>query len=257
MDQTTGLGPTSQYGQRAMMPISWGIDNRAFAGVVDGIGSARAKIRARKGAEPGIASQYRSLDDIRRDGIYFMYMPLQLPMDGLDYKEARPISVTKGLVDSLKSFFGDSETILKLWRVDAYQPTKLVPPIGRGSTVLYSFRKDEEENSNKLLSAINYTKALMQASLSIKLSSHSHRIDTDRPQVRDEKIESFSLGKEEKTNKEVFYKVMMCSFILKSRHKGSDVGDDTQGEIDRIMADKDQKTTKPTTEPAKKTNEEV
>lgn len=239
-DQTTGLGPTSHFGgPRAMLPISPGIDNRAFAGVMDGIGSARAKIRARMGAEPGVASQYSPLEDIRRDGLQTAHMPLQLPEEW----DGQPISIGKGLIAQIKYSFGDALENNNLWRVD--DQMNLIEPEVK-STKLYTSRRLRNESPAELEAAINYTTALMQVSFMVKLSKYAHLLNLDRPNLHNRSIAVFPL--QEKHSAEPygpndnpeFYKVMLCAFVFKPKNKDIDVGDDIHSQIDKIISNKEE-----------------
>jgi hypothetical protein len=249
---TDGLGPTSQYGRRALLPISRSWDNRAVAGVIDGVGEARAKIRARDGAEPGVASQYQGLEDIRRDGLEVLYMPLQLPSE----YSGQAIRRSRGLINSLKWMFGDTTNDV-VWRVESDNNIRLKSPDKPKSTQLYVFVNNEVEDENKLSSAIEYTEALMMASISVKLKKYSHLINTDNlDRPKDRKIETVPAGglasdidggKDDDDIKKYFYKVMMCSFVLKSLHNGQHIDADMRDELADVLAGR---TPKPRTTPA-------
>ena len=237
MDQTTGLGPTSQYGHRAMMPISWGIDNRAVAGVIDGIGDARAKIRARKGAEPGVASQYHGLDRVVKDGMTVIYLPLQLPND--DFPAAPAISKTKGLIARLRHYFGgDPLKSPKVWKVSPNDNTSLVEPTEEGNQLYYYLdNKNKDQNEGVRNNAEQFTLALMEASIAERLKGYAHVLNTENPILKNHKIEEFLLGRDERnTDKHFKYAVMMCAFVLKSRHKDEEIDGELRGEIMRILA---------------------
>lgn len=248
---TDGLGPTSQYGPRAMLPISWHLNNRAVAGVIDGVGEARAKIRARKGAEPGVASQYHGLEDIRRDGLEVIYLPLQLP----EGYSGQSIRRSRGLVNSLKGLLGQNVNG-DIWRVESDNNVRLKDPDTSKSTELYVFAKDEGEDENRLSSAIEYTEALMMAMISVKLKKYSHQINTDNlERPKDRKIETFpaggreddiNKGKDDEDVRQYFYKVMMCSFVLKSLEKGQHIDADMRDELADVLAGR---TPKPRTTP--------
>lgn len=235
-DMTTGLGPTSHFGgQRAMLPISYGFDNRAFAGVVDAVGSARSKIRARKGAEPGVASQYGSLEDIRKDPMQTVNMPLQVPADWR-FENNGIIYSSKGLIAQMKSSFGDTLKSQSLYNVD--EEGHLRQPSGQPATRLYLMTKGVDENPSELESAINYTTALMQASITTNLSQYSHLLNLERPIIKDRKILPFPLESSGGQGPQRFYKNMMCAFVFKARGKDSDIGDDIHSQIDSIVQQK-------------------
>lgn len=238
-DQTTGLGPTSHFGgPRAMLPISPGIDNRAFAGVMDAVGAARAKIRARKGAEPGVASQYSPLDDIRRESLQTAYMPLQLPEEW----DGQAISIGKGLLAQVKYSFGDALDNNTVWRVD--EQMNLIEPSVK-ATRLYVSQRLKEENPLVLEAAINYTTALIQASFMVRLSKYAHLLNLDRPRMQSPSIATFPLqekyGSEPYGEKEnpKFYKVMLCKFVFNPKSKDTDIGDDIHSQIDKIISNKE------------------
>lgn len=254
VDQTTGLGPTAHFGgQRAMLPVSWGVDNRAFAGLIGGVGEARAKIRARKGAEPGVASQYSWLDDMRRDGMQTAYMPLQLPTE--DEWGGQPISISKGLITQMRYSFGDALENPRLWRVD--EEMRLIEPSGRPATDLYIKSRLRAERPSRLEAAINYTTALMQASFMVKLSHYSHLLNLEKPILHHQPIMAFPMkerpdGKPYEENEDVdFYKVMMCSFVFKPKSKEIDIDDDMHKEIERSLSAKDEETPPPPNRRAK------
>lgn len=243
-DQSTALGPLSQFGgERAMLPISYGVDNRAFAGLIGGVGEARAKIRARKGAEPGVASQYHWLDDIRRDAMQTANLPLQLPLDWDN--EGRQISISKGLLGQIKQMFGDPLNSDKIYRVD--ESVRLIYP-DEPLTTLYKHRRIKSEDPYRLEAAINYTEALIRASFMVRLSKYSHLLNLDRPVPHQRKIISLPMKERFGPDGEAipyadgeeaeFYKVMVCAFVFKPINKDAGVDDDIHGEIDRMLADK-------------------
>lgn len=242
-DQTTGMGPTSQFGGgRAMLPISYGVDNRAFAGVLDGIGSARSKIRARKGAEPGVASQYDKLDDLRRGTMQTANMPLQLPAD-YSVEDGGIIKVTGSLIAQIKSSFGDPIQSPLVYNLD--KDGNLKYP-SQGGTRLYVFTKGKEESPAELESAVNYTTALMQASLTTRLSQYSHLLSLDRPvDPRDQKILPFPLKKDQDGNDYQFYKAMMCAFVFNPKNKESEIDRDMHSQIDNTMQRNNRQETRP------------
>lgn len=244
-DASTALGPLNQFGgQRAMLPISKGIDNRAFAGIIGGVGEARAKIRARKGAEPGVASQYNWLDDLRRDNMQTATLPLQLP-EGWEENGGNAISINKSLIAKIKQEFGDALSSEMIYRVD--ERLRLIRP-ENPSTQLYIHRRLRSEDPYKLEAAMNYTEALMRASFMIRLSPYSHLLNLDRPSPYGRKIISLPVKERFGPDGEAipyqpdedakFYKVMICAFVFPSNKKGAGIGDDVHSEIDKLIADK-------------------
>jgi hypothetical protein len=242
-DQTTNLGPTSQFGgPRTMLPVSFGIDNRAFAGVVDGIGTARAKIRADMGAEPGAASHYEPLQDMRRSNLQTMYLPLQYDKNTV---EGEAVYVTKGLVARLKSSFDDPMKNEGVYRVGENNELLAGHEDPRDMlTKLYVTSRDEGHNGFNEPS-LNYTTALMQASLSKKLSKYSHLINLERPNISQRKIIPLPIKDIQGNEKEQkpyspedspkFYHVMMCAFVLNPKSKDHEFDSDFHGEIDRLL----------------------
>jgi hypothetical protein len=232
-DATTALGPLSQYGQRGMKPLSIGFDNRAFAGLADGIGQARNKVRAELGAEPGVASQYHGLEKLHRDAITVIYLPLQTPM-GYDPQESRPIQRTKGMVQQLRAK-GDPLQSDQYWRVEPMDNTRIRKPDGRPLTDLYTFYGDVQENRGWLESAISFTEAMMFASIATRLRQYSHLVNTEKPRIQDSKMEVVPLGKDEESGRDVRCRVMMCSFVIVSRSKENEIDRDTRDDMARIL----------------------
>ena len=104
-------------------------------------------------------------------------------------------------------------------------------------TKLYVFDKNSSEDSDNvdLEYAVNFTMALMQASLVTKLSRYSHLINLYRPQVKNRHILDKpvrSLGDEETTaDIDQFHKIMVCTFVYqpsKDANFGSDIYDDLE-----------------------------
>lgn len=229
-DKSTAWGAASHFGgERTMLPLSRRWDNRATAGVLDALGKSAAKEMERSGAEPGVASRYDSLEDIRRDIIRTANMPLQLPED---WQEGQYISISKARIAKIKSTFNKPLESTRVWRVD--NTSSLIGPQEKGFVNLYTFFKDEE-NENKLDAAINYTTAMIQASFAAELSPWAHLLNLDRPDIRDRQFMIFPLkerdGNLDKQNpygpgeKPGFYKVMMCALVFRSKKNAPDVGD--------------------------------
>lgn len=228
-----------------MMPISWGIDNRAAAGVIDGVGGARAQIRARKGAEPGVASQYHMWDDIRKDGLTVMYMPLQLPHEDSGLNRS-PLTNTKGLVQLLKGE-GDPLKNPNVWLVDPDSNVRLKEqPSGNKPNRLFYVEKGKSESQQLKYDAEQFTMALMFASLSTRLKDYAHMLNVEKPHIKDQKIERVPFRSDEGG----YYYVMMCSFILKSLHKDQQIDGALRDELERILTgDRPNPQTKPAQSP--------
>lgn len=232
-DMTTALGPASQYGHRSMMPISWDLNNRAVAGVIDGIGDARAKIRARKGAEPGVASQYQGWDRVAKDAMTVIYLPLQLP--NVDqYNAGALISKTKTLIAVIKSGFGDPLESPKVWKVSPSDNISLVEPTQEGNQ-LYYYEQGKRQNERKRYNAELFTLALMEASIAERLKGYAHVLNTERPILKGPKMEEISFGTD-KRGINYNYVVMMCPFVLRSRHKDEEIDGDMRDEIMRVLS---------------------
>lgn len=242
-DQTTGMGPTSQFGgARAMLPISPGFDNRAFAGVMDGIGSARSKIRARKGAEPGVASQYDKLDDIRRDGMMTANFPLQYPVEWAT-KYAAISKITSGLISSIKSNFGDALSNPAVWRVD--EQMKLIAPSGDSKLMIYAISRLKPESGQRLESVFNYTKALVLASFTTRLAQYSHLLNLESPTFHKQQIIALPWKEREGIEKDArpyrddeddhFYKVGIFAVTFKPKTKDGTVDAGLQQDMDDTM----------------------
>lgn len=222
VDRTTNMGPASHFGgSRTLMPISLGIDNRAFAGVVDGIGSARSKVRDEMGAEPGAASTYEKLQDMKREAVFSFYMPLQLPIEYL----GQSIYITKSLISKIKSEFGDPMENVKVYNVENDNKTMRQRSEEMG-TMLYTFAKNNI-NPSELESAQNYTTAMMMASIQMKLSAKSNSLSIANPELVQRKSLPFRLDGSER-----FYKLMMCAFRI--RPKDNDLAFGDSDEIDNI-----------------------
>jgi len=251
-DNTTNLGPTSQFGgPRTMLPVSWGIDNRAFAGVVDGIGTARAKVRADMGAEPGAASHYEPLQDMRRGNVQTLYLPLQLEKD---YTDGEPVHLTKGLVAKIKSQFKDPLDDDGVYGVDEQMALVGGTP-SQMMTKLYTTNRSEGHDPSKYEAAVNYTTALMQASISNKLGTYSHLINLERPSITQRKVMPLPM-KEREGNEDVekaytdeenpeFYHVMMCAFLLNPKSKDNEFDGEIHSDIERLLHGSSHKDKKP------------
>lgn len=222
VDRTTNLGPAANFGSsRTLMPISLGIDNRAFAGVVDGIGSARAKVRDEKGADPGAASSYEKLQDMKKEAVFSFYMPLQLPIE----YSGQSIYITKSLTSKIKSEFGDPINNMKVYNVENDNQT-MRPREEEMGTILYTFTKNNI-NPSELESAQNYTTAMMMASIHMKLSAKLNSVNVLNPELVQRKSLPFRLEGSER-----FYKLMMCAFRI--RPKDNDLAFGDSDEIDNI-----------------------
>lgn len=245
-DVTTAWGAASHFGgPRVISPISYGVDNRAFAGVLGGIGQARAKISARRGSEPGVAATFEPWPDERRDAIQSLTLPLQLPegWDGryLDY-------TAKSRLYQIKSIYGDAMDSTHIWRVD--DGSNLIPPTAAKSH-LYTFVYGQKEDWNALDSATSFTEALMRASLMVRLSRYSHFINLDSPRKEEKAIVKlpydFTDGPVEGKK---FFKLMTISFVFPSTKNAPDyVQDDI---ADRGRRDDDREKDEDDPHPRKK-----
>lgn len=232
-DRTTGLGPLSQYGRSYMMPVSANMNNRAVAGLIDGIGTARSKVRARKGAEPGVASQYHGWDDESRDGMTYMYMPLQTP--NADFHRGGEISRTKSFVKSLKrTYFGSHENA-KIWSVSRSDNITLVRPT-EASTDIYLYPNKGAEDANKLNDAKEFTRALMEALIAKRLEPYAIHLNVENPQLVQQEFAyaPYKTGGGDKATHN--YTVMMCAFVLKKRNNAEEIDSELRQELKRVLA---------------------
>lgn len=264
-------GPDSMYGgPRTMLPISWGMDNRAVGSIVGGIGDARAKIRSQMGAEPGSVPHLNNLEDIRRSALKAIYMPLQLLPEDWDSEgsrrsgrsminQARQISPNPLKDDRIYNVIGGEQGVQTYIDTDAL---KMEPE--QMKTRLYTFKK-ETRNPNREETATNFTTALMQASLSSMdmFGKYSHLLDVDKAHLKDRKMFPMPINPEKYRTADdpegsvgdaEFYMVMMCSFEISPKNKNSHISGDVWDEIEAMRdADRNKKpeTTKSDAETAK------
>lgn len=236
-DRTTNRGPASQFGgPNTMLPLSIGVDNRAFAGVVDGIGSARSKIRARDGAEPGAASQYVPYEHDSPSHIQTGYMPLQLP---LEHQRGSYSHISKGLLAGIKTRYGDAFKNPSLFTM-ADDNSTLVRPTQEPQTELYTFYRKKGNDPALLDDARNFTLALMQGSFMVRLGKYSHIVNLDRPRIQNRQIMPFPVKDKEGAYADdenpQFYYVMMCSFVFEPKYKDDRFDGDLGSEIDSLLS---------------------
>lgn len=246
-------GPDSMYGgPRTMLPISWGFDNRAVGSVIGGIGDARAKIRAQMGAEPGSVPHISNLEDIRRSSLKAIYMPLQLLPEDLDSENIRPLN--KSTVMRAKQLSSNPLKDEGVYNVEGggegvqahLDPADLNKDPDRMKTRLYTFTKDDR-HPRAMETAINFTTALMQASLSSMemFGRYSHLLDLDRMYVKDRKMFPVPVREDEyRTSEDAetaepghnpeFYMVMMCTFEINPKNKNAHIGGDVWDELESM-----------------------
>lgn len=248
-------GPDSMYGgQRTMLPISWGMDNRAVGAVVGGIGDARAKIRAQMGAEPGSVPHLSNLQDIRKSVLKAIYMPLQLDSADLDGEGSRRSS--RSMINQAKRISPSNPLVDPgIWNVAGGGDNigRLVAPAGKPKTKLYTYTNGAR-NPAREEAAISFTTALMQVSLSSveMYGKYSHLLDVERARLKDRKF--FPMRNEYDAEGEDFYKVMMCTFEISPKDKNSHISGDVWDEIEAMRdtgRNKKPETTKSDAEPAK------
>lgn len=233
-------GPEALYGgPRTMLPVSLGFDNRLMASLVGGAGEARAKIRARKGAEPGSVAQFSPLDDLRRDHMHEVYMPLQLPIDH-NRGDRPPRYNSKTYIDYLRgNYAADPLQDESIYNVDQSKggPKTEIKNLNQDpdlmKTKLYAFNRAKEDKIDSEY-ATNFTMALMQASLVTRLGKYSHLVNLYRPEIRNrhmmpKEIKSGPLAGSDPSNP-TFGKIMVCTFVF-SPNKGADVGSDFYGDL--------------------------
>jgi hypothetical protein len=223
-----------------MLPISLGFDNRLMASLIGGAGEARAKIRARKGAEPGSVAQFSPLEDLRRDFLQEMYMPLQLPLNHTS-GDRPPRSSNKSYIDWVRgAFAADPLRDERIYNMDKsnrdisnldYSPDSM-------KTKLYTFFKDSGENNIDSEYAVNFTMSLMQASLVTRLSKYSHLINLYRPSIQHryfmpKEIKEGHVSAHDPSNPE-FCKIMVCTFMFRPS-KDANIGSDFYGDLQDLL----------------------
>lgn len=240
-DPTTSWGAAAQYGgSRALLPISYGIDNRAFAGVLDGIGIARKKIQDETGAEPGSASQYSGLEDVRRSNLQVAYMPLQYPED---YTEDQVLSFNRGLVTKARitAPSGDPLSDPSIYNVD--ESKSKLRPFDKNMMVtkLLKVPEGRTANSNTYASSIKFAMALIHASFMTRLEKFSHLLNLEKPNIKEKKVVPFvdDFGRE---GKKIYY-VLICAFEFLPRSKDTTFDNDIHDEIDAAINDRNGTTT--------------
>lgn len=219
--QNTKWGPDSMYGgSRTMLPVSRGLNNRATASLIGGIGQARAKIAADMGAEPGSAPQLADLEDIRRNPIRSIYMPLQLPADWTP--EEGVLYAGKSLQNRAMRTSQKPSEDPSVWGADKANPTSITGGGGGMKTVLFEYDKavGPHADSAKYQTAVNFTQALMKVDLSTRLAQYSHLINLESPSLKDRQempVEADQQGQK-------MHMVMMCSFVFSPRTKDTRLG---------------------------------
>lgn len=237
-----------------MLPVSWGVDNKAVASVLGGIGDARAKIRAQMGAEPGSVPHLSNLEDIRKSVLKAIYMPLQLDHADLDGEGSRRSS--RSMINQAKRISPSNPLVDPgIWNVagEGDNVRRIVVPSGKPKTKLYTYANGTR-NPAREEAAIIFTTALMQVSLSSveMYGKYSHLLDVERAHLKDRKF--FPMRNEYDAEGEDFCKVMMCTFEISPKDKNSHISGDVWDEIEAMRdAGRNKKPPAPKTEtePAK------
>lgn len=222
--QTQGNTP----GRSVLGPASMAVDNRAVRSVVGGIGDAMSKMRARDGAEPAAAQGFDRLGDVGKDIMHTVYMPLQ---DGKDRAEGdRPYYMSKSLVLTVRNLSDDPLKDHGMYQVDGTNANIANRGADGMKTRLYEFHKDKI-NKNDFDSAINYTTALMQASLMAKLGKYSHLIDLERPRIAERRLFPVKAGADG-----MFNQIMMCAFVFHPIDKHANLDRNIHDDIEGLVA---------------------
>lgn len=234
--QNTKWGPDSMYGgARTMLPVDRRLNNRATASLIGGIGQARAKIAADMGAEPGSAPQLADLEDIRKNPIRAVYMPLQLPADWTPQEGV--LYAGKGLQNrAMKTSQRPSEDP-SVWGVDKANKTSITGGGGGMKTVLFEYDKaaGPYADSARYQTAVNFTQALMKVDLSTRLAQYSHLINLENPSPKDR--QEMPVQADQQGQK--MHMVMMCSFVFSPRTKDTRLGGNEWEDIqDRLNGTK-------------------
>lgn len=224
--QTQGNAP----GNSVLGPASMAVDNRATRSVMGGIGDAMSKMRARDGAEPAAAQGFDRLGDVRKDIMHTVYMPLQ--DDKRRSPGDRPSYMSRSLVLAVASLSNDLLKDPGIYHVD--ETNTNIANSGANAdgmkTRLYEFQKDNI-NKTEFDSAVNYTTALMQASLVSGLGKYSHLIDLERPQITQRKLFPVKSNADGK-----FHQIMMCAFVFQPIDKHANIDRNTYSDIEGLVA---------------------
>jgi hypothetical protein len=232
--QNVSMGPDASYGgARTMLPLSGALGGRVGASVIGGIGAARKKISADTGAEPGSVPQLGELEDMRRQPIRSIYMPLQVPADwdpdhGVLYSgkslQNRALKVSQRPAEDQQ-----------VWRVEQNNPNSIVGAGGPSmKTRLFVYDKSAGPQSDTVSyqTAVNFTQALMKVSLASNLAPYSHLLNLDNPEIRDR--QEIPIEADEQGDK--MHTVMMCSFVFSPRTKDTRIGGNDWDDIyDRLQ----------------------
>lgn len=224
--QTQGSAP----GRSVLGPASMAVDNRAVRSVVGGIGDAMSKMRARDGAEPAAAQGFDRLGDTRKDIMRTVYMPLQ---DGKERAEGdKPYYMSKSLVLTIRNLSDEPLKDHGIYQVDDTNANISNRDANPSSmkTRLYEFQKDNI-NKNDFDSAVNYTTALMQASLAANLGKYSHLIDLERPRIAERRLFPVNTGAEGRFNQ-----IMMCAFVFHPIDKHANLDRSTYDDIEGLIS---------------------
>lgn len=229
-------------GFRNATPISLAIDNKATRSLIKGIGDGRAKIRAAMGAEPVDDVSVDELKDIMRKSMQYLYMPLQLPkvyQDG----DAPPY-FNKNLVSRARHVSSDPIRDPQIYNVD--DTNAAIKDLDRISdedmkTILYAYRRHDDFDSNKHDYAMNFTMALMMASLVGRMSKYSHLLDLERPQFGPRKSIPIPSRRNPTYGKDYnaeFNEILMCSFVFEPISKDARYGREVYDDIDSLIRDR-------------------
>lgn len=206
---TTAAGPFARHGSPdTMLPISRGLDNRAVASVIDAIGTSRADNRREMGFDVRATSRIEPFPSERQPYMETRYMALQYPQGWMGHR-----NYGTGLVNTIRSMVPEPGTDPKVWKIDERMQLIKEPKIDNRFQ-LYLFKKGQQEREI-LISAINFTKALMHVDLANSLDDYKTVLNLDKLDFVDEKTMEYQVPGHE----DLFYKVLFCAFIINKRHK--------------------------------------
>jgi hypothetical protein len=233
-------GSEGKYGSRAMLPVSFGLNNRAAASLIGGMGQTSAKILARKGAEPGQVPQLPNLEDMKRSMLKAIYMPLQLPTD-YDEESGQVLYSGRNLMNRARGISPNNPLEDPgIWRVNKGDNASIVGGGSNMKTKLFTYNTSAGPHSNSSVyqSAVNFTEALMKVALMARIVQYSHVLNVDNPLLKDRQ-EFPTKPQDQQSNL-----IMMCSFVVNPKSKDAEIDShDWQDVADRMDANNKNKKT--------------
>jgi len=150
-------------------------------------------------------------------------MPLQLP---LNHQEGDLKYYSKSLITFARTISSMPIEDSQIYNVDKQMKLKNYPD--KMKTKLSFYEKEYPTNPNDIETSVNFTKALMLASLVVKLQKYAHLLDLEKPNLKNVKYMEFPF------DDDAYYKVMMCAFIFSKKDKDEHLGDDVHDEIRQL-----------------------